>query len=133
VKYFDRDEVVVIDGADGTERATVVLDTGGAAIVITRNNSPSHTKLVARADLSLATAVPPVRVSKSVAAERRSLKCLKTSKGWCAMQIQSRTIPQSELLAGVWTLCDTWVETRDKPTPCDPTCPTCCRLLTDDA
>lgn len=135
MNYFERDDDVLVRTAAGnTEKGTVVLDTGDNTIVVTRNDEPSLSRRVARADVAVLNGArrgpaplapkkkpPPIDMSK--------LKCVQTEHGWCSLQLQARPVTRAELAEGVWTTCGTWAETRSKPTRRRPDCKECCKRL----
>lgn len=135
MKYFERDDVVLVRSPAGSsEEGQVVLDTGQATIVVTRNDEPAHTRRVARDSVSAVNGAASVKPPAPTPQERplpspTALKCLESPHGWCAMQIQTRPLTQGELVDGVWSICGEWMQSRTKPTRRAPTCPACRRCL----
>jgi hypothetical protein len=115
--------------------ADVVVDVGGKTVVVDPYGDPARLYRVPRQAISdyvprkVETPVKHGVVKRRSPPELTALSCLDTEHGDCAMQIQGRKLTKAEMVPGVWTMCDTWVELRTSAHVGEPTCPRCRKML----
>lgn len=131
---FERGQHVMVRlrARDKPVEAEVVLDVGDETVLVDPYGDPSRLARVPRR--AVTNGVPPKPKPKvlppgTVRGRRlpspSRLACLETEHGWCGTQAQARKLTKAEVIAGVWTLCGTWAESRVLPLTREPTCPEC--------
>jgi len=136
---FERGQPVMVRlrARDQPVEAEVVVDLGEKTLVVDVYGDPARLARVPRravkngmdcedpAPVKRRKVMPPNTVSGRKLPAKTALKCLETEHGWCATQAQARKLTKAEVIAGVWTLCGTWAESRSLPEKREPTCPDC--------
>lgn len=130
---FERGQLVMVRlrARDKPVKAEVVLDVGDETVLVDPYGDPTRFARVPRRAVTNGVQQEPPRAKKTPVFTPHelpsvtALSCMETDHGWCATQVQARKLTKAEVIAGVWTLCGTWAESRTLPLKREPTCPEC--------
>jgi hypothetical protein len=114
MKLYDRGQLVHVKVGTVLVPMQVVFDTGGK-VIVSRFHKASDTERVRRSDIQ----VP----------RPKKLVCVKTERGTCATQRQSRIPTKMEVAQGIITICGLWFQGTTGTHRAEPTCDGCLKAL----
>lgn len=110
MKLYDRGQLVHVKVGTVLVPMHVLFDTGGK-VIVSRHNKPTDTERVKRSDIQIP--------------RPEKLACLKTERGICATQRQTRPPTKIEVIEGVITMCSLWAQGTTGTHRAEPTCERC--------
>jgi len=118
VRYYScGDRVQVLVGAVIVPM-NVVVDLGGAEVVVTSDVNPSDSKRVKRSDIKIP--------------RPKKFTCVKSESGLCVTQRQAGGVSKKEVAEGVLTMCGAWIVSVLGTQKTEPTCETCLKVVRDE-